>query len=136
MAELVLGPLLRHTGLRDAVIWVETDAPCEVEVLGFRSRTFHVDGHHFGLVVVDGLEPGSATPYEVALDGRRAWPPAENELPPSLLRTISCDVTRIAFASCRGAAPHCSSPSANFPLTLRARPARVSRWFGCSVAAF
>ena len=106
MAELVVGPLLRHTGLCDAVVWVETDAACEVEVLGSRSRTFHVRGHHYGLVVVDGLEPGSATPYEVALDGRRVWPPADTKLPPSLIRTMPGDDTRIAFASCRGAAPH------------------------------
>jgi PhoD-like phosphatase len=106
MAELVLGPLLRHTGLHDAVVWVETAAPCEVEVLGARSRTFCVGGHHFALVVVEGLEPGSATPYEVALDGRRVWPPENSKLPPSLIRTLPGDETRIAFASCRAAAPH------------------------------
>ena len=106
MAELLVGPLLRHVGLRDAVVWVETDAPCEVEVLGARSPTFHVAGHHYALVVVDGLEPGSSTPYEVALDGRRAWPPDGYELPPSAIRTLPGDETRIAFASCRVAAPH------------------------------
>ena len=34
MPELVLGPLLRYTGETDATLWVETDAACEVEVLG------------------------------------------------------------------------------------------------------
>ena len=34
MAGLVLGPLLRYVGRTEATIWVETDGPCEVEVLG------------------------------------------------------------------------------------------------------
>ena len=32
MAGLVLGPLLRYAGTEDATIWVETDAPCRVEI--------------------------------------------------------------------------------------------------------
>jgi hypothetical protein len=32
--ELRLGPLLRHVGETDATIWVETDKPCRVEILG------------------------------------------------------------------------------------------------------
>src|ERR671917_1361555 len=59
MAELALGPLLRHVGPSDATVWVETGAPCEVEVLGHRTRTFHVEGHHFAVVTVEGLQPGS-----------------------------------------------------------------------------
>ncbi len=43
--DLVLGPLLRYVGASDATVWVEADATCEVEVLGRRSRTFHVEGH-------------------------------------------------------------------------------------------
>ena len=50
----------------------------------------------------------------MALDGRRVWPPAESELPPSLIRTMPGDETRIAFASCRGAAPH-SPPYTHSP---------------------
>jgi hypothetical protein len=34
VAALRLGPLLRHVGADDATVWVKTDAPCEVEVLG------------------------------------------------------------------------------------------------------
>jgi hypothetical protein len=30
VADLVLGPLLRHVGPTDATVWVETDAHCEV----------------------------------------------------------------------------------------------------------
>ena len=38
MARLVLGPLLRYTGSTQATVWVETDGPCEVGVLGHRER--------------------------------------------------------------------------------------------------
>ena len=58
MPELVLGPLLRYADETEATIWVETDASCEVEVLGSCSRTFHVEGHHYALVRVSGLNPG------------------------------------------------------------------------------
>ena len=68
MPSLVLGPLLRHAGEEEATVWVETDAPCTVEVLGHTARTFHVAGHHYALVVIRGLEPGRAVPYEVTLD--------------------------------------------------------------------
>jgi PhoD-like phosphatase len=105
--SLVLGPLLRHVGEHDATVWVEVDGPCEVEVLGHRARTFHVEGHHYGLVVVDGLEPGGARPYEVALDGERAWPPPESPFPPSSIRTIrDGDPVRVLFGSCRVGYPH------------------------------
>lgn len=105
MATLVLGPLLRHVGERDAVVWVETDAPCEVEVLGARARTFHVHGHHYALVVVDGLEPGAVTEYEVALDGERVWPIAG--APPSRIHTLHRErPVTVVFGSCRAAAPH------------------------------
>ena len=58
MANLVLGPLLRYVSDREATIWVETDSSCEVEALGRSARTFRVHGHHYALVVIDGLEPG------------------------------------------------------------------------------
>ena len=56
MARLLLGPLLRHVGAHDATVWVKADAPCEVEVLGCRERTFEIEGHHFALVHVTGLD--------------------------------------------------------------------------------
>ena len=62
MARLVLGPLLRHVSDSTATIWVETDAPCEVAVLGHTAPTFTVCGHHYALVIVEGLAPGSTTP--------------------------------------------------------------------------
>jgi hypothetical protein len=105
--SLVLGPLLRYVGETEAVIWVETDAPCEVEVLGSRERSFHVEGHHYALVRIEGLEPGREHEYEVALDGERVWPEAGSEFPPSFIRTYPRDAPlRVAFGSCRLTIPH------------------------------
>lgn len=103
---LLLGPLLRHVDPVSATIWVETDRPCDVVVLGQRARTFCVNGHHYALVVVEGLEPGSTTPYEVHLDGQRAWPAAHSSAPPSRIRTTGRPGPfRLAFGSCRYATP-------------------------------
>jgi len=74
-AELVLGPLLRYAGTESATFWVETSAPCVVEILGHRSPTFTVEGHHYALLLVDDLEPASVTPYDVRLDRVPVWPP-------------------------------------------------------------
>jgi hypothetical protein len=106
-ASLVLGPLLRYVGETEAVIWVETDAACEVEVLGSTERTFCVAGHHYGLVRAEGLEPGAWHEYEVLLDGKRAWPLQGSDFPPSSFRTYPKDAPlELAFGSCRVAAPH------------------------------
>ncbi|TKJ33234.1 alkaline phosphatase D family protein [Blastococcus sp. CCUG 61487] len=103
---LLVGPLLRHVDPVSATIWVETDRPCEVTVLGRRARTFSVAGHHYALVVVEGLEPGSTTPYEVHLDGGRVWPPENSGFPPSRIRTPGRPGPfRLAFGSCRYASP-------------------------------
>ncbi|MDQ3286038.1 MAG: alkaline phosphatase family protein [Actinomycetota bacterium] len=107
MPELVLGPLLRYAGETDATVWVETDAACEVEVLGGRSRTFHVEGHHYALVHVAGLEPGDAYEYEVLLDGERRWPEAGSPFPPSMICTLADgESLKLVFGSCRISAPH------------------------------
>jgi hypothetical protein len=107
MPELVVGPLLRYVGETDAVIWVETSAPCEVEVLGTRERTFSVAGHHYALVCAGGLEPGTWHTYEVLLDGERIWPEPGSRFPPSAFRTYPKDgPLHVIFGSCRLAAPH------------------------------
>ena len=106
MAQLVLGPLLRYVGEREAVVWVEADEPCEVEVLGHRERTFHVAGHDYALVAIDGLEPGGEYEYEVALDGVKRWPEPGSRLPPSVIRTFGgSGPLRISFGSCRVSLP-------------------------------
>jgi PhoD-like phosphatase len=106
MPSLVLGPLLRYVGETEAVIWVETDAACAVEVLGSRERTFCVCDHHYALVCCGGLEPGAWHEYEVLLDGERVWP-QEDGFPASAFRTYPKDTPlKIVFGSCRVAAPH------------------------------
>ena len=103
---LVLGPLLRHVDPVSATVWVETDRACVVEVLGRRARTFCVGGHHYALVVVEDLEPGSTTPYEVRLDDALVWPPQRSAFPPSRIRTPGePGEFRVAFGSCRYATP-------------------------------
>ena len=107
MARLVLGPLLRYASDTEATIWVETDAPCDVDVLGRTTRTFTIAGHHYALVILDGLDPGSTLPYEVRLDGDAVWPPPGDPYPRCVVRTHNHDAKlRLAFGSCRVSVPH------------------------------
>jgi hypothetical protein len=107
MADLLLGPLLRYVGETEATVWVETDSPCEVEVLGHREPTFAVEEHFYALVRIEDLGPGSFNEYEVKLDGERRWPPADSDLPPSAIRTLGRErPLDICFGSCRVALPH------------------------------
>ncbi|HET8813776.1 MAG TPA: alkaline phosphatase D family protein [Solirubrobacterales bacterium] len=107
MTELVLGPVLRYVSETEATVWVETSEACEVEVLGCREPTFRVDGHHYALVCLEGLEPASRYEYEVRLDGEVRWPELDSDLPPSAIRTIDADKSLdISFGSCRVSVPH------------------------------
>ncbi|MEV6393686.1 alkaline phosphatase D family protein [Streptomyces sp. NPDC051907] len=114
MAGLRLGPLLRYvdwdTGAR-ATVWVEADRPCTAEVRcadGARgsAHTFQIHGHHYAMVLVTGLTPGTDTTYEVLLDGHRVWPLAESSLPPSVIRMpdVPSGGVAVSFGSCRWAA--------------------------------
>src|SRR5438132_471124 len=87
--DLVLGPLLRYVSETEATVWVETDGPCEVEVLGSSEPTFGIAGHHYALVRIEGLEPGGTYEYEVRLDGELRWPEPGAELPPSAIQTFA-----------------------------------------------
>ena len=99
--------MLRYADETDATLWVETDAACEVEVLGCRTRTFHVEGHYYALVHVSGLEPGSSYEYGVSLDGERKWPEPGSAFPPSVIRTFDGrGPLEIVLGSCRISAPH------------------------------
>lgn len=103
---LRLGPLVRWVDPTRATVWVETEHPGEVEVLGSSSPTFTVAGHHFALVLVDGLEPGTSHRYEVRVDGRPVWPPAGWGYPPSVVTTLPEEPTlRLTFGSCRVVGP-------------------------------
>ncbi len=68
---LLLGPLLRYVDATEATVWVETDTPCDVRVLDTTEPTFTVAGHHYALLMIDGLEPGTTVDY-TRLPRRRA----------------------------------------------------------------
>lgn len=118
-AELLVGPLLRHVDATRATIWVETDRPCRVEVhtevpgevpgddaVSATEPTWSVHGHHYALVLLHGLSPGSVTEYRVLLDGEAVWPDPANGFPASVIRTPGDgDVVRLTFGSCRQSAP-------------------------------
>src|SRR5437868_204719 len=119
--RLVLGPLLRYVSETAATIWVETDRACQVEILGHQARTFEVTGHHYALVVLGGLQPGTERPYQVALDGEVRWPEPESPFPPSVLRTLHPGrPVRLAFGSCRLAGPPAAGEPDHGPDALAA----------------
>jgi hypothetical protein len=85
--DVLVGPLLRYVGATTATIWVETTKACEVAILGHRAHTFHVEGHHYALVLVEGLESETATPYTITLDNKVVWPKPEDDRPAPCIRT-------------------------------------------------
>jgi hypothetical protein len=101
VAELVLGPLLRYAGTESATFWVETSTRCEVEILGRRVSTFAIEGHHYALLLVDTLSPGSVTPYDVRLDGELVWPPDDGRPQPVVHTRNDEPGARLIFGSCR-----------------------------------
>ncbi|MFI0812567.1 alkaline phosphatase D family protein [Streptomyces echinatus] len=111
MAELRLGPLLRYTDGSCATVWVETSRPCTAEVrcsdgASGTAPTFQVAGHHYALITVTGLQPGTAPSYEVHLDDTPVWPLPDSRFPPSVIRSPAAgDAVRVTFGSCRWAAP-------------------------------
>lgn len=130
MAELRLGPLLRYADGSSATVWVEASRPCTAEVrcaggAGGETRTFQVSGHHYALVPVTGLTPGASSSYEVLLDGVRVWPLPDSPFPESVIRTpAEGDTVRVAFGSCRWAAPPHGEPD---PVGLDALDTLASR---------
>ncbi|MGI5375068.1 alkaline phosphatase D family protein [Streptomyces sp. CA-251387] len=139
MAELRLGPLLRYADGSSATVWVEASRPCTAEVRGAdgsggEARTFQIAGHHYALVPVTGLAPGTTTPYEVFLDGTRVWPlhdagssGSSRKFPPSVIRTpADGDPVRLAFGSCRWAAPPADEKDTVGPDALDTLAARIA----------
>ncbi|MFF8091828.1 alkaline phosphatase D family protein [Streptomyces sp. NPDC016675] len=132
MAGLRLGPLLRYTDGSCATVWVETDRPCTAEVRcadGAKgtARTFRVADHHYALVPVSGLTPGTATEYEVLLDDTRVWPLPDSRFPPSVIATSPADgELRVAFGSCRWAAPPAGGKDPVGPDALDTLAARIA----------
>lgn len=108
---LVLGPMMRYVDESSASIWVETltDARVSVRAGGrdWQSRTFAVHGHHYALVAVDGLEPGTVTPYTVEINGTQVWPEPASGFPAPVISTLMPGrPLRMAFGSCRTSVPH------------------------------
>jgi hypothetical protein len=132
VAELRLGPLLRYADGSSATVWVEASRPCTAEVRcadGTRgeSRTFQVAGHHYALVAVTGLPPGTSTPYEVFLDGTQVWPLPDSPFPPSVIKTsLEDDDLRVSFGSCRWAAPAADAHDPVGPDALDTLAARIA----------
>ncbi len=108
---LVLGPLLRHVDATSAAVWVETRDTATVTVARgehvAEAPTFTVHGHHYALVSLEGLEPGSSAPYTVAVDGRQVWPEAGSPFPAPVIATLEPGrPLRMAFGSCRTSVSH------------------------------
>ncbi|MDV3219826.1 alkaline phosphatase D family protein [Intrasporangium sp.] len=109
--SLVLGPMLRYCDETSATVWAETDRSATVSVAcgerSWHAPTFAVGGHHYALVIVEGLDPASSQDYTLSLDGRAVWPPPESPYPPPRIRTIDrSQPTRLAYGSCRTSVPH------------------------------
>ena len=110
-SPLLLGPLLRHVDETSAAIWVKTRAAGQVRVdaagRSWTARTFAAHDHHFALVAVEGLDPGSVQDYTVAIDDEQVWPPADSPYPPSRIATLKPGKDlRLAFGSCRTSVSH------------------------------
>ncbi|GGZ11280.1 alkaline phosphatase D family protein [Streptomyces poonensis] len=133
MTKLRLGPLLRYADGDSATVWIETSRPCTAEVRcadGARgdTRTFQIAGHHYALIPVTGLTPGAATAYEVLLDGAPVWPLPDSPFPPATIRTPDGDRdgVRVAFGSCRWAAPPAYEKDPVGPDALDTLAARIA----------
>ncbi|MEU0602349.1 alkaline phosphatase D family protein [Streptomyces sp. NPDC006393] len=132
MAGLRLGPLLRYVDDSSATVWVEASRPCTAEVrcsdgAGGTARTFQIEGHHYAVVPVTGLTPGTSVPYEVVLDGTRVWPLPDSPFPPSVIHVPGPgEGLRVAFGSCRWAAPPADGKDPAGPDALDALAARIA----------
>ncbi|TDC76879.1 alkaline phosphatase family protein [Micromonospora sp. KC606] len=117
-AHLLIGPLLRRVVGTRATVWVETSGPAVVTVrtaggAAGSAPTFSAYDHHYALVVVAGLTPGSASSYQVLIDDEVAWPAPGADLPPSVIRTRAADdrdqPVRLLFGSCRETTQHATA---------------------------
>ena len=118
--ELVLGPLLRYAGTVSATFWVETSAPCTVEILGHQAPTFTVEGHHYALLLVDDLSPDSVVPYDVRLDGELVWPPDDGRPEPVVHTRNDERRARLVFGSCRVGDPQPTNLGRTWPEDVKA----------------
>ena len=120
---------MRFVDDTSATIWVETTTAANVVVeageVTASARTFRAHDHHYALVEVSGLPPGTATPYRVLVDDQQVWPPDDPEFadfPPSVVPTLEPGKPlRVAFGSCRVSVSHDEEGNAQFGIdALRA----------------
>jgi hypothetical protein len=109
--RLVLGPLLRYVDETSAAVWVETDGPATVTVTRGAATasagTFVVHDHHYALVELDGLEPGTTEAYTVAVDDDLVWPPSGTPFPDPVIATLEAGrPLHLSFGSCRTSVSH------------------------------
>src|SRR6478672_5004375 len=107
---LVLGPMMRFVDETSASVWMETRSAARVSVRAgdrdWAARTFAVHGHHYALVELDGLEPGTVTPYVVEINGTQVWPDPSSGFPPSMIATLATGKPlRMAYGSSRTSVP-------------------------------
>ena len=98
--------MLRYVDETTASVWVETRETARVRVSTagreWEAGTFSVHGHHYALVEVEGLEPGSSSPYTVVMDGQQVWPEEGSPFPAPTIRTLDPERPfRLAYGSCR-----------------------------------
>ena len=108
---IVLGPMLRYLDDHQATIWLEVAQEADVTVRtaerSWSTHTFAAHGHHFALVILDGLSSGETYEYSVEVNGEHAWPLADNAFGPSVIRTlVPSEPFAMAFGSCRVSGPH------------------------------
>ena len=119
MSSLVLGPLLRYVDDTTASVWVEASTSSVVTVIAgehhVSAPTFAVHGHHYALVELDDLDPGTRTAYQVEIDGEPVWPLPDSEHPPSVIATLKPGKPlRLAFGSCRVSEGHDEDANAKY----------------------
>ncbi|MEE6260920.1 alkaline phosphatase D family protein [Plantactinospora sonchi] len=114
--RLLIGPVLRRVVGTRATVWVETSAPTVVRVstpdgATGEATTFSAFDHHYAMVVVEGLRPGTTATYQVFLDEEQVWPEPESHFPPSVIRTRGEDdpSVRLVFGSCRETTQHATA---------------------------
>ena len=146
--QLLLGPLLRYVGERDATVWVETDRPCEVEVLGCTRPDVHGERPPLRARRRRGSRARDDQPV-LGHPGRRApCGPRRGRRAESTIRTQGGDSrcgspsARAAWRAARGALVRSrrtstrraarSTRSSRWRPHARVRPGRLARPAACS----